>query len=398
MIPFLLLFPLLLITPVLSAEPASPRSFLWVECEGSNRTLDSVAHVDALLKDAKAWGIDTLFIQVYRGDKAWFASSLCDASPCAAFRKKEGKDMLAYLLDTAHRQGMQVHAWVNTFRAGKDPKAGVIRRLGKQAVTRDNKGRSMLDYPELLLPGADNNYYEADGTGYWLEPGDPTVQAYLLAIFRELMKKYPTLDGLQLDFIRLPYVVPFSPGARFPKGITYGYGFRSVERFRAATNWDPLHWDGATASAVAWDDWRRDQISSFVVKVQTEMRRALPSAKLSAAVICYGDRAYLSAFQDWRSWLEAGSVDFVALMNYSVEEKLCLHVTREALAFSRYRPVWVGLGPYLLAQREKVFDTQLKDGLEQLQEIGKGEIGFFSYDSLKQTPALVEIIKKRRGK
>ncbi len=382
----------------MSAEPLSPHSFLWVECEGTNRTLDSIAHVDGLLKDARDWGIDTLFVQVYRGDKAWFESGLCDDSPRAAFRKKEGRDMLAYLLDSAHSQGMQVHAWVNTFRAGKDPEAGVIRKLGKRVVTRDNNGRSMLDYPGLQLPGADNNYYEADGTGYWLDPGDTAVQDYLLAILRELMKKYPTLDGLQLDFIRLPFVVPFSPGARFPKGITYGYGVRSVERFRAATKSDPLHWDGATASAVAWDDWRRDQISSFVVKVQKEMRRNLPSAKLSAAVVCYGDRAYLSAFQDWRGWLEAGSVDFVTIMNYSVEEKLCSQVTREALAFSRYRPVWVGLGSYLLAQREKVFEMQLKDGLEQLREIGKGEIGFFSYDSLKLAPALVEIIKKRKGK
>ena len=384
-----------------SPHPASAQTrsvFLWVECEGTNRTLDSLGHVQGLLADAKAWGIDTLFVQVYRGDKAWFDCRACDASPLAEFQRREGKDMLHYLLDQAHRQGIGVFAWVNCFRLSKDPNGPLIRKLGKRIITRDNKGRSMLSYPNLQLPGEDNKYYEADSTGYWMDPGDPDAQNHLLTVFRELMTKYPSLDGVQLDFVRLPYVVPFSPGARFPKGITYGYGERSVARFRAATKWDPLHWDGSSASALAWDDWRRNQITEFVRKVHGLQRELLPKGRLSAAVLCWGDRAFLSAFQDWRSWLLDGDLDFVAIMNYSIETKLFSHVTREAFAFARVRPVWIGLGPYLLGQRENIFRAQVEDTLQQLWENNKGALGFFSYDSLKQTPQLIPILKSTIAK
>ncbi len=367
---------------------------LWVECEGTNRTLDSVSRIDTMIQDAKSWGIDTLFIQVYRGDRAWFSSGVTDDTPCEKFEKLEKRDMLQYLLDAAHRQGIRVHAWCNVFRVGKDPKANIIKNLGRRVVTCDNKGRSMMEYPQLQLPGKDNLYYEADGTGYWLEPGDPDVQNYLLNVLRKLITKYPALDGVQLDFIRLPFVVPFSPGARFPKGITYGYGLRSVERFRAHTRWDPLKWDGATASAQAWDDWRRDQITAFVRKARKALKEIQPRAQMSAAVLCWGDRAYLTAFQDWRGWLWEGDVDFVAIMNYSVEAKLSSYVTRTALAFARVRPVWVGLGAYLLGTREKVFSQQIRDTLGQLVENNKGGIGFFSYDSLKLTPHLVNVMRK----
>ena len=397
--PLIVIILSLLVSAILVSAPKTVLAetfpkFLWVECEGTNRTLDSFAKVDALLADAKAWGIDTLFVQVYRGDRAWFDSRLCDASPFTAFSKREGKDMLQYLLDQSHHRGIQVHAWVNSFRLGKDPNSPLIRKLGKRIITRDNKGRSMLDYPNLQLPGQDNKYYEADGTGYWLEPGDPDVQAYLLNVFGELMSKYPSLDGIQLDFVRLPYVLPFSPGARFPKGISYGYGDRSVVRFRAAMKWDPLRWDGSTDSALAWDDWRRNQITEFVRKAHKLQKKLLPRGRLSAAALCWGDRAYLTAFQDWRGWLLDGDVDFVAIMNYSMETKLFTQINRAAFAFARVHPVWVGLGPYLLDKRENVFKSQIADTMEQLQENKNGAVGFFSYDSLKQTPHLVNILKR----
>ena len=49
------------------------------------------------------------------------------------------------------------------------------------------------------------------------------------------MTKYPTLDGVHLDYIRHPDVLPFVPGARFGVGLEFGYGAASRARFERET-------------------------------------------------------------------------------------------------------------------------------------------------------------------
>jgi len=61
----------------------------------------------------------------------------------------------------------------------------------------------------------------------------------------------------------------------------------------------------------AWDNWRRHQVNTFVEGVYGLVRQLNPSLDFSVAVIAWADRAYLSSFQDWRRWLDEGSVDLL---------------------------------------------------------------------------------------
>ena len=86
---------------------------LWVLCEGSQRVLEHPEKIPELLSDAQALGVSDLFVQVYRGGKAWFNSSLADARPYQSILLEHDQDTFAELIRQAHEQGFRVHAWVN---------------------------------------------------------------------------------------------------------------------------------------------------------------------------------------------------------------------------------------------------------------------------------------------
>ncbi len=375
------LFLSLLIAPP-SAFPAKTEQEargLWVECEGTEKTLSSRVKIDQLIERAASSGFNLLFVQIYRHDRAWFNSRFADTTPYRRIVKDEQIDPLSYLIQKADQAGLEVHAWMNMFRIGKDRKAPVIKRLGAGAVTRDGHGKSLLTYPSAKLP---------DG-GYWLDPGDKRVQEYLRAVISEVIRKYPGIDGVHLDFTRYPYNSPYA-GSLWAKRNDLGYGRESVRRFKEWTGLDPLKMELTRSNCQAWDNWRRYQLNSFVESVYGTVGKLNPKLKVSVAVVAWPDRAYLSSFQDWRRWLEEGSVDFVGVMNYSTDSRLARYLTWGALAAQKQRQAYIGLGAYLLSNDPKELLEQISD----CRKAGAPGIVLFSYDSLCQTPQVFPALKK----
>jgi len=369
-------------SPAFSAPlPPMPEArALWVECEGSQETMSSRKKIDDLVARAKAGGFNVLFVQVYRHDRAWFNSSYADATPYRLALKKEKIDPLAYVLTRAHQEGLEVHAWVNVFRIGKNLQTPVLRRLGKSALTADGKGRSILRYHPADLP---------DG-GYWLEPADKSVRSHLCRLIEELLRRYPSLDGLQLDFIRYPYSSP-TAGSLWAQRKDFGYGKAAVERYKAETGVNPLTMELTRASCQKWDDWRRRQVTDTVMDIAATVKKVKPALKFSADAVAYLDRAYLSAFQDWRSWLETGLVDFIAVMNYSTDSRLARYLTRASTAARGRRQVYIGLGAYLLLDRPEA----LVDQIEDCRSAGANGIALFSYDAMLTAPRIFELVRTR---
>ena len=88
-------------------EPAEqPRRGLWVLCEGSQRILEHPERFSELIEDARRLGASDLFVQVYRGGRAWFDSSLADATPHRAIVESTGRDTFAELIPLAQAAGL----------------------------------------------------------------------------------------------------------------------------------------------------------------------------------------------------------------------------------------------------------------------------------------------------
>jgi uncharacterized lipoprotein YddW (UPF0748 family) len=358
-----------------------------VLCEGSQRVLEHPERIPALIEDAQLLGVSDLFVQVYRGGRAWFDSSHADAAPYQAILEQTGRDTLAELIPRAHAAGLRVHAWVNVLSLAGNTRSRLVADLGRDAVLVDRFGRSVLDYPKLDVPQPDRKYYRMGTPAVWLDPSAPGVAERLAATFAELIVRYPELDGLHLDYIRYPDVLPFVPGSRFGVGLDFGYGATTRARFRAETGLE-APFGGSLANANRWDAWRREQITQLVASVRGAAAEIRTGVVLSAAVWTYADRAYLALGQDWRGWLDAGLVDFAVPMAYTLDDRLLGYMAESFAGASARDRIWLGLGVWLFEANPPRAVAQLRIA----REAGAGGDALFSWDAIADAPALREAL------
>lgn len=370
---------------VRSGQPE--RLGLWVLCEGSQRVLENPQRMETMLATASRIGATDLFVQVYRGGRAWFDSSRADAGPYQALLAATGRDLLAQLLVRAHDEGMRVHAWVNVLSLASNKKAPILDVLGPAAVLVDQRGRSILDYPKLDVPQPDRRYYRMGTPAVWLDAGAPGVANYLAGTFAELIERYPTLDGLHLDYIRYPGVLPFSPGSRFGVGLDFGYGDATRDRFREQTGLAAPFGDSLN-NANRWDRWKREQVTELVRAIRTATKRVNPDAQISAAVGAYAERVYLAEGQDWLGWLEDGLVEFAVPMAYTLDDRMFRYLAQRYSSGPHAERIWLGLGSWLFAKRPTGALDQIRVG----REAGSTAQVLFSYDSIADSPALLEAL------
>lgn len=274
-------------TPVPSPSPVplGPPELRAIWVDAFHDGIKSPAQVEKLVSDAHRGNLNALFVQVRKAGDAYF--NVSDEPRASDIKGPRGFDPLAYLIRLAHASTprIQVHAWVNTFFVGQS--SGVYLKHG------DHWGNRAADASQ----------------GGFLDPGVPEVQIYTHQVLMDLARNYD-IDGIHLDFIRYP-------------GQQWGYSPDSVRLYMLET--------GATTqpapSSAAWSAWRRDRVTAFVRDLHQDLQQQRPGVALSGALICYGSgptsasgwtrtSAYTSVFQDWRSWLANGYLDFGVPMNY----------------------------------------------------------------------------------
>jgi uncharacterized lipoprotein YddW (UPF0748 family) len=368
-------------------DAPTPRRALWVLAEGHIRVLDAPERVPALIEHALALEATDLFVQVYRGGRAWYDATLADPTPFRQVRDASGHDTLRDLIGGAHAAGLKVHAWVNVLSLSRNREAPILSDLGRDVVHVDRRGRSLLDYPDFEIPQPDRRTLRMGTPGLYLDPAAPGIPRHLAAVYAELLARYPGLDGLHLDYIRYPDVLPISPGSRFGVGLDFGYGAPSRARFQAETGLDAPFGE-VTQNASRWDQWRRDQVREVVARIASQARATRPGLEISAAVWTYIDRAYLSMGQDWRGWLEDGLIDLAVPMSYTVDDRLLRYHAEHFAGLPEAPRILMGLGTWL-------FSSNPARALEQMEiarAAGITHLALFSYDSIVANAALYQAL------
>ena len=93
---------LLLAPPVrVECQEALSRG-LFVSVIQDPPVLSSREEIKNLVSFAKKAGIRTLFVQVYRANKAWFPSTVADSGPYESCRKNLSQDPFQFVIKQAH--------------------------------------------------------------------------------------------------------------------------------------------------------------------------------------------------------------------------------------------------------------------------------------------------------
>jgi len=300
--------------------------------------------------------INEIYLQIFQSGNAYYDSRIADKTKYDQMVASAGLDTLDLLLREAGQNNIKVFAWVNILGLGKNEKADILNKYGSSILTRDQYQR-----PSKISTSTELDKYYLREDMIFLEPGDPRVEAYMLTIINEIINRYPLFSGIHLDYLRYPSPIPFVPGSRFNKfGLTYGYGLMNIERFRDKTGINALDTLNNEDEYLAWDNWKRQQVTDLLRKITNLVKVKSPGLAVSCAVIPVIERAYSNAFADWSGWLEEGIIDYVVLMSYTKDNQFAKEVVKSSLGHRGKGKIYVGMGVFLMKDNPDLFSNQLR--------------------------------------
>ncbi len=233
---------LAVVITILSAN-AQKREFrgAWIQCvngqfQGLSRDAMQatlMSQLDELQKD----GVNAIIFQVRAECDALYPSKLEPWSRYLTGRQGLAPqpywDPLAWMIDQCHKRGMELHAWINPFRA----KTKGTTQLAANHVANTRPG-SVFPYAEQLI----------------LDPATTENRDYICRVADDIVSRYD-IDGFHIDDYFYPYP---APGEIIP----------DQEAFRR----DPRRFKNI-------GDWRRDNVNVFVKQLSETIHQRKPWVK-----------------------------------------------------------------------------------------------------------------------
>jgi len=282
----------------------------------------TTATIQAIVDNVKTANFNAILFQVRGTADAYYAPGL---EPWAARMTGEltktlgvdpGWDPLAYLIELAHAQGIQVHAYVNVFPAWLCDRIGPVNGTSPLHPfwkwTNESPPPNRTFYwrewsnnplaPMNLLPRSDAGG-TCDGETYlsgylWASPAVTIVQSHVVSVVADLADRFD-IDGVHLDLVRY-------------SSSNYSSDPTTLQAYTQALALSP------TLTFAQWQSgFQRAQISNLVSQVYSAVTTVKPNAWLSAAVWPNYTSGYNSYFQDSKGWLASGIIDANMPMLYS---------------------------------------------------------------------------------
>ena len=187
----------------------------------------------SVLEDVKRWNMNAVFVQVKPTGDAFYPSKYSPWSEYLTGSQgtNPGYDPLKFMIDEAHKRGIEFHAWFNPYRLTMKGKSTKTESLAKE-----NIGRKRPEWTAVY------------GGQLYLNPGIPEVNDYVIDSIVEVVRNYD-IDGVHMDDYFYPYKVK---GQEYPDSVQfqrYGGKFSNV------------------------GDWRRNNINKLVEKLHNEIKK-----------------------------------------------------------------------------------------------------------------------------
>jgi uncharacterized lipoprotein YddW (UPF0748 family) len=192
-------------------------------------------------------------------------------------------DPLEFAIQESHKRGMELHAWVNPYRA--------VKTIGQYPISPNHIS---VTHPDWILSFSSIKI---------LNPGLPAVREYNVKIFMDIVRRYD-VDGLHMDDYFYPYP-PDQVSNTNPDLSTfqqYPNGFTNI------------------------NDWRRDNVNKLMKMTMDSINAVKPWVKFGLSPFgiwkngvpagIVGMDAYSVIYADPIAWLREGSIDYLTPQLY----------------------------------------------------------------------------------
>ncbi len=188
-------------------------------------------------------------------------------------------DPLQFWTEAAHDRGIELHVWLNPYRAHH--KSG--GPVSEHSVVKK--------HPELVV-------YLKEGY-WWMDPGKKETQDLTTSVIMDLVKRYD-IDGVHFDDYFYPYP-------------SYNLG----EDFPDSSSWNNYVNRGGKLSR---GDWRRENVNVLIRRLHEGIRKEKPHVKFGLSPFgiwrpghppsVEGFDQYEQLYADAKLWLNEGWIDY----------------------------------------------------------------------------------------
>jgi len=283
--------------------PPAPREFraAWVasvaNIDWPSRADLSVAQqqseIIALLDQAQDLHLNAIVLQVRPSADALYASALEPWSEYLTGRQGKAPepyyDPLKMWVDEAHRRGIELHAWLNPYRAR--------HASAKSALAANHLASTQ--------PEAVKQY----GDVLWMDPAEPAAVQRTLDVVADVVRRYD-VDGIHIDDYFYPYPI------QGPDGLELD--------FPDAPAWQRYLASRGQASRA---DWRRQQVNQLIERMYALIHREKPWVRFGISPFglgrperrapgIVGFSQYDKLYADAELWLSQGWLDYLSPQLY----------------------------------------------------------------------------------
>ena len=283
-----------MIAGILTAAAQSKREFrgAWIQCVNEQfigmSTQTMQATLTHQLNELQKDGVNAIIFQVRPECDALYQS---DMEPWSRYLTgQQGKapspywDPLQWMIEQCHKRGMELHAWINPYRAKT------------KTTTAISKRHIAATHPERM--------FTYDGL-YILNPALDVNREYICSVVADIMRRYD-VDGIHIDDYFYPYPVA-------------GQTIPDASQFRTMSN---------GISNIG--DWRRYNVNLFVSQLHDTIASIKPWVKFGVSPFgiyrnkksdpngsdTNGLQNYDDLYADVLLWVNNGWVDYIAPQLY----------------------------------------------------------------------------------
>ena len=246
-------------------------ALMWFDAEANFARFSNPDSIDYYLEKIHSLGFTHAIVDVrpITGEVLFDTELAPKMREWAGYERKDF-DYLGHFIQKAHQLGMEVHASLNVFVAGHN----YFDR--GQVYSQHPEWASVVYTPQ----GMTSIMNEKHKYSAMVNPVNDDFRAHILNVLKDLVKRYPKLDGLMLDRVRYD-------------GITADFSDLSRKKFEAYTGEsvanfpeDIFKWvknaEGKDEIVCGklfnkWIEWRTKTITDFMKEARAEVKQVNPA-------------------------------------------------------------------------------------------------------------------------